>query len=439
MPDKITLAYARCSTAEQDTALEAQVTRLREAGADHVISELISGRNNERPGMLEAMAMVKRDMVKELLITRVDRLGRDAGYADQLLALCQDNGVQVRALDGGEIETASPQGFLMARMMTSMAEMESKMLSLRIKRSFSVYRAQGRHLKRRMIFGYTKGDQYKLAPHPENWDKAIYVLELLKALGSFTKVSQRLGKEDFLWTPASSNLQFWFVNPTIRGHLPHLWDRSSGKGWKANWKETYFDQHPALISEHDWRELADTLRRVKNNFEQTGKSPGHGLTGVLSCMSCGHNLRRNTSQGAAWWSCRNRNCSARGRGKEADLIQLAAVESAKAAERLAQLLATPQAEDPRVAMKRADLQALQALAVRNPSMLPAVEALKNEIAAMQRTDTPQIDLSRYEAFTRDPELFLNQSPAVQRALFLHVLQTIQVGQGGVAQSVPRIA
>ena len=35
--------------------------------------------------MLEAMAMVKRGMVKDLLITRVDRLGRDAGYADQLV------------------------------------------------------------------------------------------------------------------------------------------------------------------------------------------------------------------------------------------------------------------------------------------------------------------------------------------------------------------
>jgi DNA invertase Pin-like site-specific DNA recombinase len=439
MAERITLGYARCSTAEQDVALEAQIFRLKEAGADRVISELISGRNNERPGMLEAMAMVKKGFVKELLVTRVDRLGRDAGYADQLLALCQDSGVIVRALDGGEIETASPQGFLMARMMTSMAEMESKMLSLRIKKSLAVYRAQGRHLKRRMIFGYTKGDDYKLAPHPENWDRALYVIDLLRELGTFTKVSQRLGREDFPWAPASGNLQFWFINPTIRGHIPHLYDRSSGKSWKASWQEIYFDQHPALISERDWRELADRLRRVKNNFEQTGTSPGHALTGVVSCMNCGQNLRRNTSRGTVWWSCRNRNCKKLGRGKESNLIQLAAVESAKSAKRLAQLLAQPQEEDPRLAMKRADLQALQALAARNPSMLPAVEAVKTEIAALQKTDAPELDLEKYEVFTRDPGLFLDQSPAVQRALFLHVLQTIQVGQGGVTACVPRVA
>ena len=439
MVGPITLGYARCSTAEQDGALEAQIARLKEAGADRVISELISGRNNERPGMLEAMAMVKKGMVKDLLITRVDRLGRDAGYADQLLALCQDNSVQVRALDGGEIETASPQGFLMARMMTSMAEMESKMLSMRLKKQFSVYRAQGRHLKRRMIYGYTKGENYKLAPHPENWDRALHVIDLLHELGTFTKVSQRLGKDQFPWAPASGNLQYWFINPTIRGHVPHLWDRDSGKGWKATWKEIYFDQHPALISERDWRELSDKLRRVKNNFAKTGTSPGHALTGVVSCMNCNHKLRRNTSQGTVWWSCRNRRCQIRGRAKETDLIQLAAVESAKAATRLAQLLAEPQDEDPRLAMKRADLQALQALAARNPSMLPAVEAVKIEIAALQKDDAPDLDLTQYEVFTRDPGLFLDQSPAVQRALFLHVLQTIQVGLGGVTASVPRIA
>ena len=327
----------------------------------------------------------------------------------------------------------------MARMMTSMAEMESKMLSMRLKKQFSVYRAQGRHLKRRMLFGYTKGENYKLAPHPDNWDRALYVIDLLRELGTFTKVSQRLGKEDFPWAPASGNLQFWFINPTIRGHVPHLWDRTSGKGWNASWKEIYFDQHPALISERDWKELSDQLRRTKNNFLKTGNSPGHALTGVTSCMSCGHKLRRNTSQGTVWWSCRNRNCKTRGRAKESDLIQLAAVESAKAAKRLAQLLAEPQDEDPRLAMKRADLQALQALAARNPSMLPAVDALKAEIAALQKSDAPDLDLDQYEVFTRDPELFLDQSPAVQRALFLHVLQTIQVGQGGVTSSVPRVA
>ena len=82
------------------------------------------------------------------------------------MALCQDNGVQVRALDGGEIETASPQGFLMARMMTSMAEMEQDAVDAHQETVLGIQSA-GRHLKRRMIFGYTKGEQYKLAPPPK--------------------------------------------------------------------------------------------------------------------------------------------------------------------------------------------------------------------------------------------------------------------------------
>jgi|GEM_PF-1213448 DNA invertase Pin-like site-specific DNA recombinase len=81
------LGYARCSTDEQAEALVAQVTRLRSAGCDRVIEELVSGGRNDREGLLEAMTLVRRGRVKALVITRVDRLGRDAAYADQLIAL----------------------------------------------------------------------------------------------------------------------------------------------------------------------------------------------------------------------------------------------------------------------------------------------------------------------------------------------------------------
>ena len=84
----ILLGYARCSKDEQADALVAQVSRLEAAGCDRIISELQSGRDNDREGLLEVLAMVAGGHVAELLVTRVDRLGRDAAYADQLIALC---------------------------------------------------------------------------------------------------------------------------------------------------------------------------------------------------------------------------------------------------------------------------------------------------------------------------------------------------------------
>ena len=433
----IRLAYARVSTDEQDGALEAQVIRLKEAGADQVISELISGRNNERPGMLEAIAMVKGNRVQELLVTRVDRLGRDAAYADQLIAMCSMHGVKIRALDGGDVEMATPQGFFMARTMSTLAEMESRMLSMRIKKQFQVYRAQGRHLRRRIPFGYAGGDNFKLIPHPENWAEAQYVLKVLREQRSFASSVRRLGNEGRKWVPAANNLQLWFVNPVIRGHMAHLYDKSSGKGWNASWAEVYYDQHEPLITEADWHELANLLKRTKNNFEKKPNAAAHGLTGLMRCSNCGSRLRRNTSGGTAWWTCRHRTCDSKARVKEATALGWAVEAGVVAADDLARLMAQPPAVNPAIALKRRDLDEVKRLAVRNPTMQPAVTALEREIQAMEAPPADTPDMAVFKEALRNPRFFSEATPEEQRAIFSGVLLELQVDRGGSYQAVPR--
>ena len=434
---RIRLAYARCSTDEQEGALEAQIIRLKEAGAEHVISELISGRNNDRPGMLEAMGMVKTGRVKELLVTRVDRLGRDAAYADQLIAMCSMHGVKIRALDGGDVEMATPQGFFMARTMSTLAEMESRMLSMRIKKQFSVYRAQGRHLRRRIPFGYTGGENHQLIPHPDNWDEARYVLKVLREQKGFASSVRRLGNEGRPWVPAPNNLQLWFVNPIIRGHLAHLYDKSSGKGWNASWKEIYYDQHEPLITEADWHDLAGILRRTKNNFHGKANVAAHGLTGLMRCSNCGTRLRRNSSAGTPWWTCRHRSCDNKARVKEEIALQWAVEAGVKAADDLARVMAQPPAIDPAIALKRRDLDEVRRLAARNPSMQPAVAALEREIQAMEAPPAETPDMELFKAALRNPLFFREATPEEQRAIFSGVLLEIQVGRQGQYQAVPR--
>jgi site-specific DNA recombinase len=92
------IGYARVSKDDQADSLPAQVSRLTAAGCSKVITDIETGRSTDRDGLLEVMAMVRAGQVLELLITRVDRLGRDAAYTDALLAQCEANNVQVRAL-----------------------------------------------------------------------------------------------------------------------------------------------------------------------------------------------------------------------------------------------------------------------------------------------------------------------------------------------------
>jgi site-specific DNA recombinase len=436
------IGYARVSTDDQAGSLPAQVTRLTDAGCSRVITDIETGRSTDRDGLLELMAMVRAGQVSELLITRVDRLGRDAAYTDALLAQCEANRVSVRALDGGDIETATPQGFLMARLQTSLAEMESRMLSLRLRRQFAVYRAEGRHLRKRKPFGYQGGPGHRLRPHPEDWPQALRVLDELRRLGSFAAVAHTM-PQWCEWCPAATNLQAWFCSPIIRGHMCHHRDRSSGKGWNQRWAEILYDQHPALISETDWRELAAMLRRPRNRFRggaNNSTETQHGLTGLLRCASCGHLLRRNSSNGVAWWRCRHRLCNARGGAREDRILPVVINACAVEAERLAAVLAEPQAQDPAVAAMLDELDLMERMAARNPenrAMAAAVSEQRQRIEALKRTEAPAIKPSQYQAL-RDPYFFSGLSSEDQRGLFLSVLMAVRVGvHGDPIEPLPR--
>lgn len=430
------LGYARCSTDEQADALAAQVSRLQAAGCDQIIQELDSGRNDDRLGLAEVVALVRSGRVSELLITRADRLGRHAAFTDELLALCSIQQVAVTALDGGTIDAASPAGFLQARLLTTMAEVESRMLSQRIRRQFEVYRSQGRHLRRRKPFGYQAGADHRLEPNPEQWPQALAVIAALRRLHSFSAVARELPSW-CEWTPSAGNIQNWFCNPIIRGHLPHLHDRASGKGWKQRWAQILYDQHPALISEGEWHDLALDLQRTHNNFNGPGKPAQHGLSGLLRCASCGHCLRRNGSGGWTWWRCRHRLCTARGGIREDRVMPIVIQACINTAERLAAFVATPPDVDPAVAAKLQDLEQLESLAARNPAITSACDALRQEIESMTRRPPVITNLAAVTDRIKTASFFEDATAEEQRALFSAVLRSVQVGPAGVVNVVPR--
>lgn len=427
------IGYARVSKDDQADSLPAQVSRLESAGCTRVITDIETGRSTDRDGLLELMAMVRAGQATELLVTRVDRLGRDAAYTDALLAQCEAHAVAVRALDGGVIETATPQGFLMARLQTGLAEMESRMLSMRLRRQFTVYRAEGRHLRRRKPFGYQAGPGHHLQPDPDRWPQALRVIADLRHLGSFTAVSRSM-IEWCAWTPAASNLQAWFVNPVIRGHIGHQLDLKSGKGWNQRWGEIHYDQHPALITEQDWRELADLLRRPTNKFRSgsTTTEVAHGLTGLLRCKSCGHLLRRNTSAGVAWWRCRHRLCTARGGAREDRILPVVLKAWRDEARRLARLLAQPQEHNPAVAAMVDELELMERMAARNPenrAMAAAVAEQRQRIESLRRVEQPAVDPKTFKMML-DPHFFADAPALNQRALLQLILQSVVVGERG---------
>lgn len=238
------------------------------------------------------------------------------------------------------------------------------------------------------------------------------------------------------WTPSQPNLQAWFCNPVIRGHIGHLLDKGSGKGWKRRWAEIHYDQHPALINEADWQELAELLQRTHNPFAGPG-APTHGLTGLLRCASCGSTLRRNTSGETAWWRCRHRLCQERAGIREQVALREVVAACVAAADRLAAVAAEPAAEDPMVAAKLRDLKELQQLAARNASIRPACEALRAEIEALRQRPAASPDGLLIAERLRDPGFFEGATAEEQRALFGAVLVALEVARSGEVRAQPR--
>jgi predicted site-specific integrase-resolvase len=101
-----TVCYARVSTAEQKADLERQKSRLTEYAADsgwgstEVVTDIGSGLNCRKKGLLHVMELLLRGEVRRLVIENKDRLLRFG--ADLLFKVCQFMGAEVVITQGDD-------------------------------------------------------------------------------------------------------------------------------------------------------------------------------------------------------------------------------------------------------------------------------------------------------------------------------------------------
>lgn len=87
------IGYARVSTADQD--VEGQVRRLEQEGRSIIRSEKVSGASREGRAELETIVQFLRPG-DELLVTRLDRLGRDTRDVLNIVHDCERRGRRSR-------------------------------------------------------------------------------------------------------------------------------------------------------------------------------------------------------------------------------------------------------------------------------------------------------------------------------------------------------
>ena len=139
------VGHDRCSTASQKT--DAQVAALREAGCADIIMEIISTRVKEkdRPQLQAGLNAVAEG--DELVVMKLDRLGRTQVEVVSHLHKLQEQGIQVRTHDG-LVNTKGLGKFAtgLIALLTGLAEVELSLIQERKPESIQHRRATAGNL-----------------------------------------------------------------------------------------------------------------------------------------------------------------------------------------------------------------------------------------------------------------------------------------------------
>ena len=145
-----TFAYLRVSTSGQTT--ENQLHEIEAAGfavdKRRIVSETVSGSSaiEQRPGFVKLMDRLERDDV--LIVTKLDRLGRNAMDVTATVGKLADMGVRVHCLALGGADLTSAAGRMTMQVINAVAQFERDLLIERTNSGLARAKASGEKLGR---------------------------------------------------------------------------------------------------------------------------------------------------------------------------------------------------------------------------------------------------------------------------------------------------
>lgn len=147
----LAIGYVRCSSTEQAESglgIDAQRTAIqreaeRRGVAVHFIEDRgASGKDLKRQGMQTALGMLRRGEAHTLIAAKLDRLSRSVFDFADLMRRADAEGWAAVALDLG-VDTATPNGRLVANVMASVAEWERERIGERTRDALRAARERG--------------------------------------------------------------------------------------------------------------------------------------------------------------------------------------------------------------------------------------------------------------------------------------------------------
>lgn len=131
--------YARVSTTDQNLSL--QLDALQKAGCERIFQEHVSGAKADRVELNKLLKLLRNG--DEIVIWKLDRLGRSLQHLIDLVAQLEERGVGLTSLND-HIDTSTPARKLVFRIFASLAEFERELIRERTMAGLVAAKAQGR-------------------------------------------------------------------------------------------------------------------------------------------------------------------------------------------------------------------------------------------------------------------------------------------------------
>lgn len=446
------VGYARVSTVEQSQnshALEQQIARLKSAGVELVLVDVESGREgkeSDRPNFQKMMNLVRRGLVKQIYITRLDRLSRSLPTLRKVLDQFHKSNCTLIALDDN-IDLSTAAGKFHVNMLGALAEMESDRLAERIRHGKEHFRQQkrashapfgykienARHVLDRIPFLSVDGQEMSRADIARDLVRAY--LELKSLSKTCRWFVEKYGWQQF-WSTA---LREWLTSPVLQGHLVYY--RKS----KKDATEIHYNTHEPLISESEAREIQQIIafnKRVGGFGAVRGVYP---LTGLVQCGVCGGGavIANGTKGKHKYFICaksRFKTCL-HNKGTRVEKLDEAVVNAlVSRAEAIANLAINPNSEpdSPELLQLLIQLDSLRAIPGDNPAIQKAISQLESQITQLRYSlsQLPKINSNSLDlllwAFS-DPKCWKDASDEDKKRVYRELLHKAIIKNGEVVE------
>lgn len=404
------IGYCRVSSVEQanTNALEQQKQRVLKTGVERLIIDVESGyKNRERQGLKELRLLVKQGMVDEVIITRLDRLGRNLLELNKIVQEMKKYNCKLRALDDS-IDLETVDGRLHFNILASFAQSESDRLSQRVKYGMEHRRNQLK-LIAKIPFGYagcdgkyildTKSHLCTIVDKQEHskYEIAKNIISIYLSNKSIGKTLSIILERYGVGMLSYDGLKHWLTNPILDGHTVY---KSEGI--------VHYNTHPPIITPTDRQEIELTKRQSCYTRRHTTGNI-YVYSGKVYCAYCGSNCTLTKNRiNTKYYKCsqlrsKTRSCTNRKYTRLDKIDSVFTGELLKRSESLLQLISQESIEvdTPELLKLRSQRDALL-LIPNNSAIDKAISDIEKQIQRLQHNTYSKIHNKKLIAVLSSP-------------------------------------